>query len=401
MKTSPQELLPSVPPFTDLYNQGISSSTLRLLRCSPKISNIQLTFLARVGAYWVRPILGRPGSEVLALRLQPGLTLVNSPLLLLYAGQAITLAEDARDLVPAVLAWDALNDDAIWTTLRKLSTSDWDGLNALHSLCGGKADLSILRKLVQQKKLQQLIHGNDLGEKREHAVCQFLLECLPQQSHQVYRQYLDRLQQGTGNIIPLPQAGAFSAAVSARALLYACQQGDRSAAILSAWAVFAHPPMLDTSVREQSGQVYLPNALSGDRLCCMAARVLHDFSEEVPESFRQSPIWSAITQLGNADILGECDGQIFLQVSQQLVSEGSLDAAFNCLLWNAACSYSHSGRSDIIAMRKATELAQLANWTEIHATLLAMTAVRDDIREDRIVEGLNKLADQLLRNTDS
>ena len=398
MSSPAQQYLPAAAPFTDLLGSGVSPHTLKLLRCSARLSSTQLTFLARVGAYWVRPILERPGSQVLALRLQPGVPLRNSPLLLLSGRGAVTLSTDARDLVPAVLAWDAASDQAAWAALGELSAPDWDKLAALHSLCGGESELAVLRQLIQ--KDSQLVHGQDEAAK-ERAVCEFLTQSLPQPDHQVYRQYLDRLRYGSGEALPLPQAGAFSAAVAARAFLHAYQQGDREAMIAAGCAVFSHPPALDTAVRERSGQVCVPDALSGDRLGCLAAQVLKDLKEEVPASFHHSALWPAVAELGCGDLLADCDGQRFRQAAQQLATQGSAEQAYTCLLWSAACSYASSGRTDTTTLQAAVELAEAARWTSLHQNLLAMAALRDPDQEAHIVQRLDALAARLLADRDA
>lgn len=395
MNTPAQQYLPAAAPFTDLLGNGVSPQTLKLLRCSARLSSTQLTFLARVGSYWVRPILERPGSQVLALRLQPGVPLSNSPLLLLAGRAAVTLSTDARDLVPAVLAWDAASDQAAWAALGELSAPDWDKLEALHSLCGGESDLAVLRQLIHQDSLQQLVHGQDEAA-QQRAVYEFLTQSLPEPNHQVYRQYLHRLRDGSGDALPIPQAGAFSAAVAARAFLHAYQRGDRQALIAAGCAVFSHPPALDTAVRERSGQVCVPDALSGDRLCHLAAQALKDLAEEVPASFRHSALWPAVTELGCGDLLADCDGQRFRHAAQQLATQGNAEAAYTCLLWSAACSYASSGRTDTATLQTAVEVAEAARWTSLHQNLLAMTALRDPDQEAHIVQRLDALASRLL-----
>lgn len=395
MTASFTKYIPTAAPFTELLGHGVTLRTLRILRCSARLSSSQLTFLARTGAYWVLPILERPGSEVLALRLQPGVPLPQSPLLLLSGSGAVTLSATASDLVPAVLAWDAVSDSEAWAALQTLEASEWDQLTALHALCGGASDLTVLQKLIHQSALQQLVHGQDEAEK-ERAVCDFLVQSLPQPTHQRYRQYLRSLRDGIGAVMPLPEAGAFDAAVAARAFLHASLHGDREAVIAAGCAVFSYPPTLDTAVREGSGQVCVPDAFSGDLLCYQAAQALKDLADEVPASFRHSAVWPAVMALASGDLLADCDGQPFRQAASQLAQQGSPEAAYTCLLWSAACSYSSSGRTDTETLHHAVELAEAAHWPVLHQNLLAMTALRDPDQEAQIVAHLDALASQLL-----
>lgn len=352
------------------------------------------TRLARVGLWHIVPIMEEvdpiDSPFVIGLRLVPGMTLEQSPVVLAREKQALTIASTPATLVPNLLFYhnmDVMGDEG-WKELKANWPTVRGELLELHHLCGGQDNLEPFEAFLHD---EQVMETPLFQKDASRALVWTAVDTSPE--HLAFRRYVQRFIDDPAFLTPPPDTlGVWTwyaaSCAAARAekwardtllLMDARQYGESdpdieatlprllpvSEAAPYLWAALDRAMPIDANAGDTHPivQFSLPKRINHAIADQASALTDRETAEQVPRWMRDDPLWFALSALGEQGSLGYRGAQ-HVETAAVLDSdrgepERSLNALISAAYWWAVCVRSPNP----LMLDAAIYLARKRGWS--------------------------------------
>lgn len=326
------------------------------------------------GSWWVYPLGRSMTFSLIGIRLSPGRSLAQSPVVICEGSEAVTLCSSSAYLVPALLAIRLIAGESRWSQIAALSADGWRRLVTFHRALGGTDDLDSVRSVAADPALRHAMTESEDHARWIHAVAEIRRRVDEAPETQTWAAYAASVAVDESVSDLPPESGCWSPALDALALV-ACQndlsgERRRDLELGAAWRVIHHPPALDTS-RTDTGILPPASSTASIELGTAAAKMV---TWRRHEEWAADPLVTAAEQLATAR---PYDGAAHLAAASALERAGHHEAAFTALTAAAYWSFHARGEATPETLNSAIGVAKNAGSTDVAEALEQMLAARE------------------------